>query len=1110
MALPKGILAFVILLACSVAHAQAPTGVITGSVTDSTGAVVPGATVTLTNLSTNNQRVVESNEAGAYTLPSLPPGTYDLRVESEGFSAQERSNINLQVGQTARLDFALQVGEVTEVVEVVGGAPVLDSETTELGTVIENKRILELPLNGRNYLQLASLIPGATSDGPASSQGQQRMGGSRNGFALNVAGQRVHYNHYSLDGIENTDPNFNTYLFLPNLDILQEFKVEAGLFSAEYGRAIAQVNVSTKGGGNEFHGSAYNFLRNAEMDAKNYFDSPTDPIPPFKRNQYGVSIGGPVVKNRAFFMFGWEGLRERRAVTSTSTLPRPSDRAGDFSASTQGVYDPMTRVLDGNRNVISVEPFPNFIVPGNRQSQVSRTVLEEFYPLPNQGAAGQIANNFLSNEGSKLNTDQYTGRFDWIEGDSSNWFARYSASDELEYNPLAVPDTGNNVDARVHQGVLSNTRIFGPALVNEVRIGVSRLVNSNSQQRANEDDVVGRLGIGGVSSNPLFWGIPVFQITGFSAVGECNDCPFVNWDTIYQFKDDISWTKGNHSIRFGTDLRHTHYDQIGAVVPRGRFSFNGQYTQNPLASRPSQTGEPMADFLLGHMSNSEGQVGAPIANFRTWYYSFYIQDNWRVTNKRTLNLGLRYELDLPYRDRHDAIVNFDFAWDHSYQPVPVRLGEGDPNEGSQGFSWPDEVGYVRDGRFGDRAYRTDKNDWAPRVGIAYQLTPKTVIRTGAGVYFVRDIGNVVFDVVRNAPFTTRQAEPADPILPNQSYAVPFTRTATPSFLLINQYDENSSQIFQFSFGMQRQLSRDSSLEVTYLGSAGVFLRRLTSYNQAPPGPGNQNDRRPFPIYGTFQNMNAPAHSSYHALQMRLQHRFQAGLTVLSSFAYGKSIDNGSGTRTTDGDSLTPSNNDDLSLERGLSAFHFRSRWTTSYLYELPFGKNKKWLNSGPASYILGDWQIGGIFTIQEGFPLTARCGPGSNNFQNGGGGCYPDVVVDQGGPTIARSERSPERFFNTEAFVDRLPGGEQFRFGNSARNTIIGPGILNWDVSIQKEFLIPAREGMRLQFRGEFFNAANHPIFGPPGTGLRQPSYGVINSTRIDNRTTQLALKLLF
>jgi hypothetical protein len=360
--------------------AQAPTGEFTGTVTDPSGAVVSGATVTVTNPATNFQRAVKTSASGLYVLSALPPGVYNIRAEMAGFQTQVRTGLELQVGQITRIDVALKVGSVAEVIEVTGGAPVLETESTSIGTVIENRRIVELPLNGRNYLQLASLIPGATTNGPASSQGQQRMGGARNQFALNVAGQRVHYNHYALDGMENTDPNFNTYLFLPSIDALQEFKVESGLFSAEYGRAIAQINVSTKSGTNDFHGVAFEFLRNAKLDAKNYFDRPGDPIPPFKRNQFGGTFSGPVLipklyngKDKLFFMFNYEGLRERKALTQSGTLPPAAYRAGDLSSLLPGtqIRDPIAR-----------QPIPGNIFPQSQIHPTSRKVLSDFYPLP--------------------------------------------------------------------------------------------------------------------------------------------------------------------------------------------------------------------------------------------------------------------------------------------------------------------------------------------------------------------------------------------------------------------------------------------------------------------------------------------------------------------------------------------------------------------------------------------------------------------------------------------------------------------------------------------------------------------------------------------------------
>ena len=1071
--------------------AQAPTGEITGSVHDPSGAIVAGARVTVTNQETNLTRVAETNEAGIYSVPALPPGTYAIRVEKSGFSVQQQRNVELQVAQVARIDFTLQVGNVAEVIEVTAGAPVLDTETTSLGTVIENRRIVELPLNGRNYLQLASLIPGATTNGPASSQGQQRMGGQRNSFALNIGGQRVHFNHYSLDGMENTDPNFNTYLFLPSIDALQEFKVESGLFSAEYGRAIAQVNVSTKSGTNEFHGALFEFLRNAKLDAKNFFDRPTEPIPPFKRNQFGATVGGPIMRNKLFFLGNYEGLRERKALTLTGTLPPSNYRTGDFSFL-------LPRQI---RDPLSGQPFANNRIPESRIHPVSRRVLNEFYPLPNRQTA-TLANNYINNESRRNDGDQFTGRLDWLISDRQSAFFRFSRSDELLYQPggtTPVFNMGTNVDVLAEQGVLSHTSLFGGNKVNEAKFGINYFTSANIQQRAFQRNVVQELNIPGVSRDqPLYWGIPVFQISGFSNVGECNDCPFVNWDTTFMVSDNFSWNRGSHALKMGGEYRRVRFNQIGAVVPRGRFSWNGQYS-----------GEPMADFLLGYFSTAEGQLGVPTAGFRNNYVAAYIQDTWKVTPKLTLNLGLRYEYESPWIDKYDNIVNIDFAWNHSIEPTYVRAGKGDPFENNPKYPLPPDWRYVRDGRFGRGVFRPDKNDLAPRVGIAYQLTPKFVIRTGFGIYYVRDIGNASFDIVRNAPFSVRQNETANPAVPNLTWERPFT-AATPSFITVNQFDEPTSYVAQWSFGIQRQLTRDMSLELTYMGSSGVHLRRLQTYNNAPPGPGNINDRRPFPKFrGGFQVMNAPCQSSYNALQARLQHRFNYGFTLLASYAYGKSIDNGSGIRTTDGDPLTPSDDYNLRHERGLSAFDFRQRLTISSLYELPWGRGKRYLNQGWAAWVLGGWQLGAILTLQDGFPFTVFCGPG--NIQNGGGYCKPDVVPGQK-PDLPDSEKRVNRFFNTAAFVDRLGQDptriSEFRYGTSGRNNVIGPGIISLDASINKFFRFSERQNV--EFRAEFFNLPNHPIFNPPGSTLRTPTFGVIGSTKIDSRQIQFALKYNF
>ena len=1108
-----GVLCALLLLAAPLS-AQTAAGEISGLATDSSGSVMPGVRVTLTNVATNAVRVVQTNDAGVYVFPAVPPGTYTLKAEIEGFSSIERSNILVQVGSSIRVPFEMAIGQLSDVVQVTADTQLIQTENASIGTVIENRSIVELPLNGRNYLQLASLIPGATTNGPASAQGQQRMGGQRNSFSLNVSGQRIHYNHYSLDGVENTDLNFNSYMLLPSVDALEEFKVESGIFGAEYGRAIAQINASTKSGTNAFHGTVFEFVRNSELDAKNYFDPKDKPIPPFKRNQYGLTAGGPVQipniidgRNKLFFMFNWEGLRERKALTSTPALPLSAWRTGDFSGLRDAsgnlitIYDPATRVFDAAGNVLRAPtPFPDNKIPANRIDPVSKGLLD-YYPLPQQEVTGP---NFVNNEGRRIDTDQVTYRFDYTQSQNSTWFFRHSQSHELGYDPFPIPNMGSNTDTDVHQLVLGNTRSIGGSKVNELRIGYGFLYNAHISPRANTQNVVKELGINIPSDNPLYWGVPNIGVSGLSGLGEESDAPFINDDKTIQFVDNFSWVIGEHSMKFGGEIRRVLYDQLGGVVTRGRFNFDGRYTQNPLLPAAQRGGAAFADFLLGHFNNSEGQVGAPVADFRSNYYALYIQDNWKLTPNLTIDYGLRWEYDQPFYDKYDKLVNIDFAWDNSYEPVFVRAGTGDPFEGDPPFRLAPDIQYVRDGRFGRGAYKSDFNDVAPRLGVAWSIDPKTVIRGGSGIYYVRDIGNAVFDIVRNAPFTIRRNEPAESFRPNLSFQQPFARTGAPTFILANQWDQPSSYVAQWSIGVQRELPGSMSGEVTYFGSVGVHLRRLQTYNNTEPSQlADTNLSRPFPKLGGMQVMNAPSHSHYHALYLKAQKRFSHGISFLSSFSYGKSVDNGSGIRTSTGDSLTPSNNYDLGLETGLSAFDFRKRWTTSWIWEVPVGRDRRWMNSsGVTDYVLGGWQVGGILTFQDGFPFTLNCGPG--NVQNGGGACYPDALP---GVSWTVDEPSRTRWFNTDAFVDRNPPGGPFRYGTLKRNSLIGPGFTSFDMSLDKKFNIRSDY---LEFRVEIFNVPNLAIWGQPGTQLRTPTYGVITSTRMDSRQIQLGLKYVF
>ena len=1107
--------AFVSLLACALVRAQAPTAEFTGTITDSTGAAISGALVTLTNPSTNQQRSVRSNDVGIYVFPTLPPGAYNLKAEASGFSSQVRNAVELQVGQVARLDFNLNVGNVSEVIEVTGGAPVLETETANIGAVVENRRIVELPLNGRNYLQLVSLIPGATTNARPPGVAQLRMGGARSDFTVSVSGQRLAFNRYTLDGIENTDVNFASYLVLPSIDALQEFKVESGIFQAEFGRATSQVNVSTRSGGNQFHGVLFEFLRNSEMDAKNFFDSPSRPIPAFKRNQFGFTLSGPASipkvfsgKDRLFFMVNYEGLRESKGLTQVATVALPAQRNGDFSALPRAIFDPASRVYDAAGRVTAADPFPGNVIPSARLSPVSTAVFKNYVPPPG-AAASADAGFFVNTEGRTTTGDQLTTRADFARGSNDSWFFRYSRNHDVGYVPAILPDQGNNVDVLLHHGVLADTRVFGSNKVNEARFGIVYLGAANIQKHAFNTNAVAQLGIKDVPAAfvPLWYGIPVFTLTGFSLIGDCSDCPWNGWNTTLQFLDSFSWTRGKHSIKLGGDYRRVRFNNAVPGRPRGRFGFDGRYTQNPLAANRSTTGSAVADFLLEGINNSETLVGAPVSNYRNFHLGLYIQDTWKVTPRLTLNLGLRYESEPPWKDKYDAIVNLDYRWDHSITPTLVRAGTGDLFQGNPAFQTPTTVPLVRDGRFGDHLARWNKADFAPRVGVAYSLDPKTVIRSGAGIYFVHEISNGDFEVVRNPPFSVQRSEPAQSDRPNLNFQRPFSLPVTvPTFILAVQYGEPTAYVGQWSWGIQRQLTRDMMVEATYLGAGGNHLRRMQIYNQAPPGVGDVQPRRPFPQLGGVQLVDGASHSTYHALQLKVTQRFSHGLTVLGSFSYGKSIDNGSSVRNTATDALTPSNDYDLRLERGLSTFDFRRRWTTSWLYELPVGRGKRFLGNTPraADILIGGWQLGGILTFQDGFPVTAYCGGGL--IQNGGGVCYPEAT----GATVAlpKDRQTVQRFFNTSALVDRLPGGPQFRYGNVARNTIPAPGIANWDFSVNKFFRIT--EAVKLEFRAEAFNLANHPIFGPPGTTLRTATYGVLTNTAIDSRQLQMALKLSF
>ncbi len=1116
----RGLVLIFALTACAGLNAQT-FGQITGTVTDASGAIVSGAKVTVTNAATNATRTSSSNSAGIYSFPSLPPGTYNVKVELAGFRTAFHNGVEVQVQQVARVDFAMQVGQVNETVEVKASAAMLSTENSTVGTVIENQRILELPLNGRNYLQLVSLAPNVSFGFPSAGQAGSRQGGIRADESISVSGMRAQFNRYTLDGVENTDPNFNTFVVMPSVDALQEFKVQTGIYPAEFGRGATQINVSTKPGTNEYHGTVFHFLRNDRLDAKNYaFTSARPPKDPFKWNQFGFTLGGPISipkilngKDRLFFMVNYEWFRQRRQVQSVYSLPSAAMQTGDFSSLPDGIFDPLSRT-DVNGTLVATA-FPGNAIPTNRINATSQKLLE-FLPVPNLPAAG-LKNNFVEAQGRPIDRDQFVGRFDVIESSNSQWAGRYSWGDE-DQTTEALKENGTKIVTNFKQVMVSNTRILSASTVNEFRFGYTKFYNTNGTELAFTRNVVQELGIPGLDPGPpVQWGIPNVSLQGvYSGFGNDSEGPYENNNSSLQFIDNLSWIHGKHSFRFGGEIRNDHYDQVGNQFARGQFTFTVNATQNLGISGPS--GDPFADYLLGQTYQAEAAVSIANAQFRSTGFALYVDDSWKVTQHLTVNLGLRYEMTPPWEDQtgklFNGVVPHDIqamsVADRSLYPYFERQGppSNDPYAGIR-LRWTD-IDVRQDGALGNRLVGIDKNDFAPRLGINWSPTDKWVIRTGAGMFYSQDTGNPRFDMARNLAGRTRfnsNTQTPDLTWDNAfaGLAGAIPQIARP-YTFANPYDRRTPYTMQYVLNVERELPFNTMLEVGYLGSESRRLESLRAVNEAIPVDPRVDgrsipDRSPFPNFGRIQLVDNGGKGNYNSLAVKLTKRMSQGVTFLMSYTWSKSIDTASSIRNLGGDTLFPQNSYCRQCERALSGFDVAHRFVTSGLWTLPIGKGQKVdIQNRALNVVAGGWQLGSILTLQTGFPVTVT--EGLDNSNTGAFFDRPDATgID---PALSRGQQDPQLFFNTLAFVPNALGTH----GNVGRNTLIGPGIIGWDFSLHKDFNFTER--YRLEYRFEAFNFPNHPNWGLPNTNIASSSFGRITGTRTNMRNLQMALKFVF
>ena len=1110
--------AFTWLLLCAPAFAQT-LGTITGEVRDSTGGVVPGATVTVLNKATNATRTTSSNEVGLFDFPALPPGPYTVKSELDGFKTAT-SDVELQVNQTARVNFTLELGTISEQTLVTGVSPLVETSNATVGTVIENRRIVELPLNGRNYLQLVALSPNVSAEFAGPGQAGDRQGGTRANQQLSISGQRREFNYYTLDGVDNTDVNFNTYIFLPSVDALEEFKVQTGVYSAEFGREASQVNVVTKSGTNSLHGTVFEFHRDDAFDARPYSFTASQAAAqkaPFKWDQYGYTAGGPALKNHLFFMSNFEGYRDRKQFQNLYSVPSTAMRSGDFSEllANLGAVSPQT----GQRAGVIVDPlqctvvgttrtclpFAGNVIPASRIHSIS-TKLLEFFPEPNSGSG--LTNNYLALQDRVIDKYQYTQRMDLVQSSASSWMGRYSYAKENQTEP-ALKLNGTKLDTRVHQIALGNTWTASSTLVNEFRFGYNYFFNTFGRELAFERDVIKELNIPGISLNPAeAWGIPSIGITGFSGFGDSTEGPYTNRNRAFEFSDNVSWIRGRHAFKAGGTLRYDMYNQVGNQFARGNFAF-----------QPIATGYAFADFLIGYPQQTESAVALAVTKFRAVSHAYYFTDTWKVRSNMTFDLGLRYEYIPPWLDKNGTLMNAALpchdttpnVQNLACHPVMVRIGSGDVYENSV-LRFAPNIQVARDGRLGDRLIFDDKKDFAPRVGWAWTPSDKWSYRAGTGIFYMQDTSNPRFDMARN--MSGRRRDNTLLLTPDLTLDTPFRGVGTANdcgvapplvcltniYVLGNDPNRKTPYMWQYLFNVQRELDSSTAIEVGYLGSHSYRLERMYDWNETTPGiSGSVQSRKPYPEYTKVQEIGNVAQAKYNSLAVKLTRRLHQGLSVLAGYTLSKSTDNGSGIRVLNGDTLFPQNSFCFACEFGLSVFDVRHRFVSSILYELPFGDGKPFLQNGLGSAILGGWQVSTIISKSSGFPRTAYVGTDRSN--TGGGQDRPNVTGQD--PNLPGDQQTIQRWFNTDAFALQSLG----TFGDAGRNTIIGPGQQLLNAAIGRDVRLTGNRVV--SFRVEANNVLNTVRYGAIDTVVNSPTFGQVISVQ-PMRSVQLNLRFRY
>jgi Carboxypeptidase regulatory-like domain/TonB dependent receptor-like, beta-barrel len=1059
------------VLAVQMLFAQVDTGTITGTVLDTQGAGVPSASLTFVETSTSATSKTQTDASGNYASPPLKPGTYKVTAQASGFKVQTHEAVSVRVQDRLRLDFNMAVGSVTENVLVTAETPSIQTDTSSLGEVITTTQITQLPLNGRDYIQLATLTTGVvrTSSGTNGNSGGSSTGGL-NSFVAN--GTRGTLNNFLLDGIDNNSNDNGGVVLRSNVDAIQEFKLQTNSYSAEFGRSGgAVVNAITKSGANNYHGDVFEFFRNSSLDARDFFEDPTQKKASFKQNQFGATFGGPIVKNKLFWFIDYQGTRIRNPQTFVSAIPTLEERVGNFSAPGEPIiYDPITHI-----------PFAGNIIPPGRIDPTAQAYAN-LYPIPQSGQG----NNFTISPTERDRVDQGDVRLDYNFSQSDQIFVRYSKSGRTDIRPAPLPGLANGGNSSTGVGnedtdgaAIGFTHTFTPKTINELRVGFSYVHIRRGVPESGNQLPPPELRIPGVPDDPRVNGLTLFAPNGFRRLGDPNFAPTILASQERQITDVLTLVRGGHTLKLGGEIRWSQFNISQEASPRGRFSFSGEFTQ----AADGSGGSSIADMLLGLPISANISTVIGMGN-RQHVPSLFVQDDWKVNRRLTLNLGLRYDYFSPIVEAHDRQSNFNYA-----TGTLVVAGQ---NGASRSLTV------------------ADKANFSPRIGFAW--TPREsadlVVRGAYGIFYSgQEIRTAApLQLAYNLPFfyepsfvssgttpviTVAQGFP--PLNPNQAINPGVTsldpRLHTPYYQ-------------SWNLAVQQSLPAAISLELAYAGSKGTHLQSVTDPNQVPvprAGDVDVQSLRPFPQFGPFTAIQNRGSSIYHSMQIKGEKHLSHGLYFLSAFTWSKAIN--------DLPEICcnfpfPQNSYDVGAERARADFDQKLRWVFSFDYELPFGGSRSHINNRVLDAVAGGWHVGGIYTLASGFPFSAAVGFDPSN--TGSQGLMRADQIRDG--NLPSDQRSPNQWFDINAFTPPADG----TFGNAHRNNLIGPGQNVFDGSLRKVFAVT--ESQRLEFRAEFFNMFNHPNFAQPdnfiddGPGVA----GTITEIAIPMRQIQFGLKYSF